>query len=309
MSAVLPSGLCVGVRSLSALVCVLVPAPRSRRRIRSARRDGSITAGSTRRPNARRGSPWPQPRSCQRRPRRPRPSQLERYPPDRMRPSISREAREALRDGRSADARCARARRAHARPRRDAVPRRPLRRGRRDLRAGARPASLTLGPAAHDRALDWWATALDRHAQSRPCSRARARSTRGSASGWRPSWRRSPAPRRQLLGVAAARGMRRSRRRVERGDGGLGPRRSRRATAAPPLRGDLDRLVIARASSPTAPPVSSRRTRPWRSPAWSASGSCSKSAGLVGTTQLPAPAPSSGTQSRPGVMPGAGSWS
>jgi hypothetical protein len=28
--------------------------------------------------------------------------------------------------------------------------------------------SLTLGPAAHDRVLDWWATALDRHAQVRP---------------------------------------------------------------------------------------------------------------------------------------------
>ena len=25
-----------------------------------------------------------------------------------------------------------------------------------------------LGPAAHERVLDWWATALDRHAQSRP---------------------------------------------------------------------------------------------------------------------------------------------
>ena len=28
--------------------------------------------------------------------------------------------------------------------------------------------SLTLGPAAHERVLDWWATALDRHAQVRP---------------------------------------------------------------------------------------------------------------------------------------------
>lgn len=29
-------------------------------------------------------------------------------------------------------------------------------------------ASLTLGPTAHERVLDWWATALDRHAQLRP---------------------------------------------------------------------------------------------------------------------------------------------
>jgi hypothetical protein len=29
-------------------------------------------------------------------------------------------------------------------------------------------ASATLGPAAHDRVLDWWASALDRHAQTRP---------------------------------------------------------------------------------------------------------------------------------------------
>jgi hypothetical protein len=28
--------------------------------------------------------------------------------------------------------------------------------------------SLTLGPAAHERVLDWWATAVDRHAQGRP---------------------------------------------------------------------------------------------------------------------------------------------
>jgi len=28
--------------------------------------------------------------------------------------------------------------------------------------------SATLGPVAHDRVLDWWATALDRHAQARP---------------------------------------------------------------------------------------------------------------------------------------------
>ena len=31
-------------------------------------------------------------------------------------------------------------------------------------------ASLTLGPEAHDRALDWWASALDRYAQSQPAS-------------------------------------------------------------------------------------------------------------------------------------------
>lgn len=31
-------------------------------------------------------------------------------------------------------------------------------------------ASTTLGQAAHDRALDWWASALDRHASSRPFS-------------------------------------------------------------------------------------------------------------------------------------------
>ena len=30
------------------------------------------------------------------------------------------------------------------------------------------PASATLGQLAHDRALDWWASALDRHAQTRP---------------------------------------------------------------------------------------------------------------------------------------------
>lgn len=29
-------------------------------------------------------------------------------------------------------------------------------------------ASATLGPAAHERVLDWWATSLDRHAQQRP---------------------------------------------------------------------------------------------------------------------------------------------
>ncbi len=29
------------------------------------------------------------------------------------------------------------------------------------------PASTALGPVAHDRALDWWASALDRHAQTR----------------------------------------------------------------------------------------------------------------------------------------------
>lgn len=29
-------------------------------------------------------------------------------------------------------------------------------------------ASLALGPAAHERVLDWWATSLDRHAQGRP---------------------------------------------------------------------------------------------------------------------------------------------
>ena len=29
-------------------------------------------------------------------------------------------------------------------------------------------ASLSLGPAAHERVLDWWATSLDRHAQGRP---------------------------------------------------------------------------------------------------------------------------------------------
>lgn len=29
-------------------------------------------------------------------------------------------------------------------------------------------ASATLGPQAHDRVLDWWATSLDRHAQTRP---------------------------------------------------------------------------------------------------------------------------------------------
>ena len=28
--------------------------------------------------------------------------------------------------------------------------------------------SMALGPIAHERVLDWWATALDRHAQSRP---------------------------------------------------------------------------------------------------------------------------------------------
>lgn len=37
-----------------------------------------------------------------------------------------------------------------------------------DLFAPVLDATVTLGPAAHDRVLDWWATALDRHAQSRP---------------------------------------------------------------------------------------------------------------------------------------------
>jgi hypothetical protein len=39
-------------------------------------------------------------------------------------------------------------------------------------------ASLTLGPVAYDRALDWWASALDRHAQSRPASERGAIYTR-----------------------------------------------------------------------------------------------------------------------------------
>ena len=44
-------------------------------------------------------------------------------------------------------------------------------------------ASTALGPAAHERVLDWWATALDRHAQSRPMPERDRRSTRASSSG------------------------------------------------------------------------------------------------------------------------------
>src|SRR6185436_6668431 len=37
-----------------------------------------------------------------------------------------------------------------------------------ELFGGALDASTPLGAAAHERVLDWWATALDRHLQSRP---------------------------------------------------------------------------------------------------------------------------------------------
>ena len=49
--------------------------------------------------------------------------------------------------------------------------------------------SVVLGPAAHERVLDWWATALDRHAQTARRRGAPAASTPGSSSACAPSWR------------------------------------------------------------------------------------------------------------------------
>ena len=43
--------------------------------------------------------------------------------------------------------------------------------------------SATLAPDAHERALDWWATALDRQAQAQPAGE-RATSISGSPNGW-----------------------------------------------------------------------------------------------------------------------------
>lgn len=103
--------------------------------------------------------------------------------------------------------------------------------------------SIVLGPDAHERVLDWWATALDRHAQTRPMSDraelyARITSRMSSVLAGNPG--SSPA---SYWLVAAARG---------RGDldaawsGAMAAwvravlARDRGVT----LRGDLDRLVV-----------------------------------------------------------------
>ena len=99
------------------------------------------------------------------------------------------------------------------------------------------------GPVAHERVLDWWATALDRHAQSRPAGRAPGHLRPHPASACAPSWRstagrRRPAtgwrPRRAAPATSSGPGRRRS-------PAGCGPSLAPDRGAA--LRADLDRLV------------------------------------------------------------------
>ena len=61
-------------------------------------------------------------------------------------------------------------------------------------------ASATLAPDAHERALDWWATALDRQAQALPAAGSRASSIPASSRGWSRSCAATRRPRRPATG-------------------------------------------------------------------------------------------------------------
>ena len=65
-------------------------------------------------------------------------------------------------------ARAARTGRAGDRFRRGVISRGSIRRGRRVVRVASSIGPQSLGPVAHERVLDWWATAVDRQAQLRP---------------------------------------------------------------------------------------------------------------------------------------------
>jgi len=103
--------------------------------------------------------------------------------------------------------------------------------------------SVVLGPTAHDRVLDWWATALDRHAQSRPAEerttiytrmleRMRAELAIDGSSAPASYWF-----------VAAARGMGDLDRAWQAAIAGW-VRASQAADGGVALRADLDRLVM-----------------------------------------------------------------
>ena len=64
--------------------------------------------------------------------------------------------------------------------------------------------SVVLGTAAHERVLDWWATALDRHAQLRADGGSARASTPGSSNACAPSWRSTRDRRRRSYWLAAA---------------------------------------------------------------------------------------------------------
>ena len=154
------------------------------------------------------------------------------------------EARADLRAVDRAGARSARADRAAGRAGRAAVSRGSLRR---------RPPSCWTrwwrprrrsAPDAHERALDWWATALDRQAQTLPACGSRGRLSRASSSGWKQELRRDPASAPATYWLAAV-GPRRRRSRSRVGGGrrraGCAPRSRRDRGVA--LRADLDKLV------------------------------------------------------------------
>jgi hypothetical protein len=103
--------------------------------------------------------------------------------------------------------------------------------------------SAALGPAAHGRVLDWWATAVDRHAQTRPTAERQelyaritarmttelARDAGSAAAGyWLPAAARGAGDFERALNEATA-GWLRARFGGDRGDA---------------LRADLDRLVV-----------------------------------------------------------------
>ena len=103
--------------------------------------------------------------------------------------------------------------------------------------------SATLGPVAHDRALDWWASALDRHAQTRPVAERAAIYARITADGDGAA-SRNRIRARQLLAGRGRQKQRGRRRRVERRHGQLGRAPFSARDRGVALRGDLDRLVI-----------------------------------------------------------------
>ena len=204
-----------------------------------------------------------QPGIAERRARRARPRPARAISADRRSPRDLAAAREALRAVDPAGARSARARRADASAwarrsssRIASAPAAELfERGPRPL-GGARRRPRTSG------VLDWWATALDRHAQTRPRADERdavyARIVDRMEHGAGARSRLAPA---SYWLAAAARGTGDLERAWNAAHGRLGRGAASARDRGAALRADLDRLVIAGASSPSAPRAAAARSR------------------------------------------------